>query len=399
MNVGLVGHVDHGKTTLTECLTGKWTDTHSEELKKGITIRLGYADVVFSKCSNGKKDDVFVAGKCSDGLKVVDSRRISFVDAPGHESLMSKMLSGAALMDYALLIIASNEDCPQPQTKEHLVALEVIGVEKVVVVQNKVDLVSKKKALENYRQIKEFLKGSRYEDSPVIPVSAIKNLNVDSLIGKVLDYFEVPKRDEKGNPLMFVARSFDINKPGVSVDKVSGGVLGGVVKKGVFSVGDEVELNPGRMVSEGNKTSYVPLKTFITGIKAGDSVVDSVGVGGSVALMTGLDPFIVKSDKLTGSIVSFVGKAPKTFNSLLLDVHFIERLVGDGEVGGPVKKGETFLINSNSATTVGIVSNVSKKGVECSLKLPISSDVGNKVTLSRRVGTRFRLFGYGIIKE
>ena len=108
LNIALVGHVDHGKTTLTERLSGKWTDTHSEELKKGITIRLGYADFSVYYCAKcdfhtGKEKCL----KCNEGTKFI--RKISLVDAPGHESLMATMLSGAAIVDGALLLVAANE--------------------------------------------------------------------------------------------------------------------------------------------------------------------------------------------------------------------------------------------------------------------------------------------------
>lgn len=85
-------------------------------------------------------------------------RKVSFVDAPGHETLMATMLSGAAIMDGAVLVIAANEYCPQPQTKEHLMALDVIGVKDVIVVQNKIDIVSKERAIESYHEIKEICK-------------------------------------------------------------------------------------------------------------------------------------------------------------------------------------------------------------------------------------------------
>jgi len=89
INVGVVGHIDHGKTTLLSRLTGKFTDTHSEELKRGITIKLGYAETIISK----DKDSFNNQGK---GIPV---RYISFIDAPGHEMLMATMLSGAAIID------------------------------------------------------------------------------------------------------------------------------------------------------------------------------------------------------------------------------------------------------------------------------------------------------------
>ncbi len=126
INIGMVGHVDHGKTTLVKALSGIWTDTHSEEIKRGITIRLGYANAAFYKCEKCKK--LGLSPKCSCKGKAKLLRKVSFVDAPGHESLMATMLSGATIMDGAILLIAANEKCPQPQTREHLMALKISGI-------------------------------------------------------------------------------------------------------------------------------------------------------------------------------------------------------------------------------------------------------------------------------
>jgi translation initiation factor 2 subunit 3 len=112
INIGFFGHVDHGKTTLTEALSGKWTDTHSEEMKRGITIRLGYANTTIYKTKKGYTTDPKEKGTYI--------RTVSFVDAPGHESLMATMLAGATIIDGALLLVAANENCPQPQSREHL---------------------------------------------------------------------------------------------------------------------------------------------------------------------------------------------------------------------------------------------------------------------------------------
>lgn len=129
VNIGMVGHVDHGKTTLVKALSGVWTDTHSEEMKRGISIRLGYADTTFRKCPEcGLPGGYTVSNKCDQcEAETEEVRTVSFVDSPGHETLMATMLSGAAIMDGAILVIAANEECPQPQTKEHLMALNIIG--------------------------------------------------------------------------------------------------------------------------------------------------------------------------------------------------------------------------------------------------------------------------------
>ncbi len=147
VNIGVVGHVDHGKSTLTERLTGERTDRHSEEIKRGISIRLGYADMAIYKCPKDAEPAAFQNTEVckTHNIKGELQRIVSFVDSPGHETLMATMLSGAAIMDGALLVIAANEDCPQPQTKEHLMALGIIGVDKIVIVQNKIDIVDPKR--------------------------------------------------------------------------------------------------------------------------------------------------------------------------------------------------------------------------------------------------------------
>ncbi len=399
VNIALVGHVDHGKTTLTERLSGKWTDTHSEELKRGITIRLGYADFTISSCENCNilttKEK---CGKCSG--TTLPQRKLSLVDAPGHESLMATMLSGAAIVDGALLLVAANEKCPQPQTKEHLMALQISGIKKIIVVQNKIDLATEEETIENYRQIKEFLAATDYKDAPIIPISARANVNIDMLLKAIQEFVPTPERNLEKEPLMLVARSFDINKPGTRPEKLMGGVLGGTVKQGMLRKGDNIEIVPGYMVEEKNKKIWKPLQTKIIQIFSGGQPVEEIIPGGSMAVSTLLDPSIVKSDSLVGSLVGKPGKLPLVHYQLTLDTHLLERVVGAKEEVEvkPLAKGEMLMLNVNSAATVGVVVDPSKRNTTCALKKPVCANFGDRITISRRVGDRFRLIGYGILK-
>ncbi|MBW2964642.1 translation initiation factor IF-2 subunit gamma [Candidatus Woesearchaeota archaeon] len=399
VNIGLVGHVDHGKTTLTERLSGKWTDTHSEELKRGITIRLGYADTMFFKCTKCKSYSVKPKCKCGGEGDFV--RKVSFVDAPGHESLMATMLAGTTIMNGALLLIAANETCPQPQTREHLMALQIMGVKNVIVVQNKIDVVKEDDAMKNYEQIKAFLKGTEYENAPVIPISALHNVNIDLLIETIEKVIPTPKLDATKDPLFFVARSFDINKPGSNPDKIVGGIIGGSLFQGKLRVGDQIEMRPGYAVEFGGRKQWKSIFTNITGLKTGGESVEEILPGGSVGIMTDLDPAIVKSDTLTGSVVGYKDKLPPVWNTLKLETHLLERVVGAKEdlVVEPIKMSEPLMLNVNSAATVGVVTELSKNAFTCILKLPICAKVGSRVTISRRLGARFRLIGYGMIKQ
>ncbi len=397
VTIGLVGHVDHGKTTLTMALSGVWTDTHSEEVKRGITIRLGYADLVIRKTADGhyttKDKDAF-------GVETTPLRKISLVDAPGHESLMATMLAGVTIMDGALLLVSANEKCPQPQTQEHLQALEMSGIQKVIVVQNKVDVVSEEEAMKNYEDIKKFLSTTKFKDSPIIPVSAKHGLNIDLLLQTIQDYIPTTKKDDAKIPLFMVARTFDINKPGIKPQDLKGGVFGGSLKQGKLSVGDTIEITPGRIVIEKNQFVCYSIKTKIVGIITGGSKVDSIVPGGSVAIMTELDPSITKGDTLRGNIISLPGKNPPVWTELRLKVSLLDRILGDSEIKiNPVIRGETLLLNVNSAATVGIVSDLKKGIATCNLKIPICAEVGQRVTISRQIGPRFRLVGYGEISK
>lgn len=403
MNVGLVGHVDHGKTTLTQALSGKWTDTHSEEIKRGITIRLGYADSVFYKCSNCKDPECYsTEKKCPNcGNKTAPVKKVSFVDAPGHETLMATMLSGAAIMDAAILLVSATEECPQPQTKEHLVALSIVGVKNIIIVQNKIDLVTKEQALHNYNQIRKFVKGTIAENSPIIPISAQHRVNVDLLIKAICEKFQTPIRDPNKDSVMFIARSFDINKPGAEIDSLVGGVLGGALKQGILKAGEKIEIRPGLKVSKEGKTFWEPIITEITDLRTGEEKVNEVGPGGSVGILTKLDPSLVKSDSLTGNVVGHLNKLPKVWYEFYLQPKLLERIVGtekELEVD-PIKKGEILMLNANSAATIGTVVELKKNLVYIKLRIPICADKEDRITISRMLGSRWRLIGYSNIAE
>lgn len=394
ITVGLIGHVDHGKTTLLEKLSGKWTDIHSEEIKKGITIKLGYADITIYKCDKCG----YTTKPCGQCKK---ERTISFVDAPGHETLMATMLSGAAIMDGALLLVAANEECPQPQTKEHLIALQTIGIKNIIIIQNKIDIVTKEDSLKNYNQIKAFTKGTIAEDAPIIPVSAIHNINIDLILEAIEKYIPTPKRDSTKAPLMLIARSFDVNKPGTKIQSLIGGILGGSIKQGILHVKDKILISPGRKIEDKGQTKWIPIEAEVIDIKTGSKSVPEIHPGGSMSILTKLDPSIVKSDQLTGNVIGLKDKMPPLWDSIKIQPSLLDTVVGSKEEikVEPIKKGEALMLNVNSATTAGLVTSLEKNTITIALKRPICAEEGSKIAISRRVGTRWRLIGSGILKK
>ncbi len=402
VNIGIVGHVDHGKTTLVRALSGIWTDRHSEEIKRGISIRLGYADVVLRKCPKCAEPENHTTKEVCEicGEKTEILRAISFVDSPGHETLMATMLSGAALMDGALLVIAANEQCPQPQTKEHLMALNIIGIKNIVIVQNKIDIVPREKVLENYNQIIAFVKGTVAENAPIIPVSAQQNANIDLVIEAIEKYIPTPDRDMEKPPLMFVARSFDVNKPGTIPDKLVGGVIGGSLNCGRLHPGDELELRPGRKVEAGGAVKWVSIRTKITSILAGSSVVDEATPGGLIGIGTRLDPSLTKSDALVGQVAGLPDSIPPTIDGFVMETKLLPRVVGvsDESKVEPIRSNEPLMLNIGTATTIGVVTSARANDAEVKLKRPVCAEKGSSVAISRRVGARWRLIGSGILK-
>ncbi|MDF1557074.1 MAG: translation initiation factor IF-2 subunit gamma [ANME-2 cluster archaeon] len=402
VNIGIVGHVDHGKTTLVSAISGIWTDKHSEEIKRGISIRLGYADSTFRKCPNCEEPNAYtVAETCEHCNTVTDVvRTISFVDSPGHETLMATMLSGAAIMNGAVLVIAANETCPQPQTKEHLMALDIIGIKNIVIVQNKIDLVSREKVIENYNQIMEFIKGTVAQGAPIIPLSAQQNVNIDVLIQAIEENIPTPEQNMDESVRMLIARSFDINKPGTKPGKIKGGVIGGTISQGSLSPGDKIEIRPGRKIESGGAISWEPIETEITIIMAGNHTLEKAMPGGLIGVGTKLDPSITKSDNLVGQVAGEPGKLPPTRDRFVMEVRLLERVVGSADelVIDPIHSNEPLMLNIGTATTVGVVTSARKKEVEVKLKRPVCADDGDPVAISRRVGARWRLIGSGIIK-
>ncbi|MCD6590729.1 MAG: translation initiation factor IF-2 subunit gamma [Candidatus Aenigmarchaeota archaeon] len=396
-NIGMVGHVDHGKTTLTEALTGKWTDTHSEEIKRGISIRLGYADMTIYKCPKCKEPKCYsTTSKCINCFSACTPvRTVSFVDAPGHETLMATVLSGASLMDGALLIIAANEDCPQPQTREHLTALEIVGIDKIIIVQTKIDLVDKEQAMKNYEQIKEFVKGTIAENAPIIPVSARQRVNLDALLYAIDKHMKTPKRDPKKAPKFLIARSFDINKPGTPIKDLKGGVLGGSLVQGVLKVGDEIEIRPGIKL----KDRYEPVVTKITGLQKAGENLETIEPGGLAGVSTSLDPSLTRSDALSGSIAGLVGKLPPILETIRMNIHLLERVVGAKEIieVGGVKTGDPLMLTVNTTRTTGVVISGRKNEIDIKLKMPVCAEKGERVAISKLFSGRWRLIGYGEI--
>jgi translation initiation factor 2 subunit 3 len=174
---------------------------------------------------------------------------------------MASMLNGAAIMDGALRLIAANESCPQSQTSEHLAAVEIMCLQHIIILQNKVDLVQENVAINQHEAIQKFIQvnilghpgtiitvklhpslpyistsfqGTVADGAPVIPISAQLKYNIDVVCEYIVKRIPIPERNFISPPNMIVIRSFDVNKPGFEVDEIKGGVAGGSILKVLF---------------------------------------------------------------------------------------------------------------------------------------------------------------------
>ena len=267
---------------------------------------------------------------CGSRMKLV--RHVSFVDCPGHDILMATMLNGAAVMDAALLLIAGNETCPQPQTSEHLAAVEIMKLENIIILQNKVDLIKDTQALEHQKSISAFVKGhpsftsffmmsnvnefpgTVAESSPIVPISAQLRYNIDAVNEYIVKKIPIPTRDFTSSPRLIVIRSFDVNKPGAEVDELKGGVAGGSILTGVLHLGMEVEIRPGIVTKDAQgRNKCKPIFSRIVSLHAESNHLQFAVPGGLIGVGTRIDPTLCRADRLVGQVLGAVGKLPQIF--------------------------------------------------------------------------------------
>ena len=361
LNIGTLGHVAHGKSTLVRIISGVSTQKHNKELERNMTIKLGYANAKIFQCPLCPKPNCYQS--CSSDVKSPPAcknvpcqgklqlvKHVSFVDCPGHDSLMATMLNGTAVMHAATIVIAGNEKCPQPQTLEHLAAADIMNLQNLLIIQNKIDLAkSHEDIIQNYQEIKKLTKDTVAENSKVIPISAQLGINVDMLLQYIVEEIPEPVIDERSPPRMMVIRSFDINKPGFLDNDLDlkGAVIGGSLERGVFRIGQKVELRPGiikEIKDENNqgrsKRISMPIKTEIVSMSSEKVQLKEAIPGGLIGIGTKIDPCLGKGDVLVGQVCGLLGTLPHVWETLELEYKLMSRVVGEENESDEKKKNE-----------------------------------------------------------
>merc|ERR1719150_1429745 len=416
INIGTIGHVAHGKSTVVKAISGIKTTRFRAEDVRNITIKLGYANAKIYKglgvqrpqCYTSKKSnqpDVWTDEKTN--VTYVLQRHLSFVDCPGHDILMATMLNGAAVMDAALLLVAANEECPQPQTSEHLAAIEIMKLKHILILQNKIDLIKETQAQEQNEQILKFIEGTVAEGAPVIPISAQLKYNIEVVCEYIESKIPVPIRDFTSEPHLIIIRSFDVNKPGSEVEDLKGGVAGGSILRGVLKLGQEIEVRPG-LVSKDDKGKLTckPIRSKIVSLFAEQNDLMYAVPGGLIGVGTKVDPTLCRADRMVGQVLGAVGHLPNIYTELEISFYLLRRLLGvrtEGDKKGAkvakLTKNEVLMVNIGSLSTGGRGIAVKADLAKIGLTNPVCTEVGEKIALSRRIDKHWRLIGWGQIRR
>ncbi|MEQ2193681.1 Eukaryotic translation initiation factor 2 subunit 3, partial [Xenoophorus captivus] len=409
-----IGHVAHGKSTVVKAISGVHTVRFKNELERNITIKLGYANAkvyklddpscprpeCYRSCGSSTPDEFptdipgtkgnfkLVRYGCKEtrppGVSVVavqtlcclPDRHVSFVDCPGHDILMATMLNGAAVMDAALLLIAGNESCPQPQTSEHLAAIEIMKLKHILILQNKIDLVKESQAKEQYEQILAFVQGTVAEGAPIIPISAQLKYNIEVVCEYIDKKIPVPIRDFTSEPRLIGRNKTD----------------------------QEIEVRPG-IVSKDHEGKLMckPIFSKIVSLFAEHNDLQYAAPGGLIGVGTKIDPTLCRADRMVGQVLGAVGALPEIFTELEISYFLLRRLLGVRTEGDKkaakvqkLSKNEVLMVNIGSLSTGGRVSAVKADLAKIVLTNPVCTEVGEKIALSRRVEKHWRSLGFNI---
>jgi len=270
--IGTAGHIDHGKSTLVKALTGIDPDRLAEEKERGMTIDLGFA-----------------------WLKLPGGREVSIVDVPGHESFIKNMLAGVGGIDAALLVIAADEGI-MPQTREHLAILDLLRVQRGIVVLTKADLVDEEWLELVREEVAEYLLPTTLAHAPIVPVSAYTMQGIPDLLAQLEQMLATSQERQ------------NIARPRLPVDRVFtltgfGTIVTGTLLDGNFKMGQEVEILP-----QG-------LKTRIRGLQTHQHKMEIAQPGSRVAINLAN---VSRTDLSRGDVVALPGQLRPT---MLIDAH------------------------------------------------------------------------------
>lgn len=428
INLGTIGQVAEGKSSLVEAISNTDTRRYAKERETNKTVKLGYTNAMIYKCAHCPSPQCYQSGpstdnefKCNICDRVAELKRhVSFVDSPGHNKLMSTLLNGVNVMHSAFMVVSADNkllgdidkksgaiaNLPvAPQTAEHMIAAEIMDLD-ICVCFNKMDLVPKKESMKRLNKLKDFMKNTKYENAQTIPISANFGANIDVVCQYIVECIPEPVQDCEADAEMVVIRSFNINGQHIPVDEIQGGVVGGSLIKGKLRLDDEVTVVPGFVVKNSTgDTSYIyqPIKTRVVSMGTGTTLLEEAVPGGLISTKLTIDPNFTSQDKLIGNII-LVGDISryKVFETFTIKYYVIHDLAKvSAETSTEIHVNDLLIINCNAKNITCKVLSLKKKTMELqAMTEPICVKMNGKITLSKQtVSEGPRLIGYGNVKS
>ena len=403
LNAGCIGHVSNGKSTLVRQMTGIKTQKFKSEKERNCTINVGYGNC---KIFYNEESDEYKFTR-SDKLEEIDSKgskmnlihHISFVDCPGHENYMSNMLCGASVIDMAFLVEAANAKIvPQPQTLEHFIAIQHTDVEDIVIIQNKCDLVKKESILTNKSQIEDFVDDITDNELPIIPLIAQNGDNIE-YVGQYLSNKLVNYDKDINLPLQInIIRTFDVNKPNITMDKLTGGVLGGSIIQGLLKKDQIIQISPGICSrNKDNSWKVEPLFTKVNSINSEKNSMSYAIPGGLIGVGTTLDPAYTKGNKLTGQIITNPGKHLPIVSLITIKYSSFRRV---SKISKSLSKNEVVKLGIISNHVSATVIDWDKKKKLIKLQLAIPACINDSVvSIMKKIDKTYKIFSVGKVVE
>jgi len=400
-NLGTLGSVSDGKSTMIYQLTGIKTQKHSSEKHRNITIKPGYANLKIWYCescnnydSSSSSDINFECKLCEENTKLVN--HISFVDCPGHAELVLTMMGSITLMKGAIVIISAAEPISKkPQLIQHLIASKISKIDKLIICFNKLDLISVELAIERKKELDDLLNKLDIKPYIIIPTAFNKKLGIKYLLKAIMDVFPPTINEINEDKSYFkITRSFDINKPGTDWTNVRGGVLGGSLSSGILKVNDLIEIRPG-ILSKGKDGKFInqPIISKIISLETDGHQLEEISSGGLIGIGTEIDPYYCKNDMLSGNILGKVGTLPNVYQEIKLKYNKITEFEG---IWDP-KNGDTVFLQINNTIVEGRLSKFVKDNFTFMLLKPTCIEDNTQIVVCRKNSDGLKIVGYGIM--
>jgi translation initiation factor 2 subunit 3 len=426
INIGMIGHVANGKSTIVKNISGEATQRHSDEKIKNITIKLGYANAKIYQCPKCPKPECYQSMPstifehrcvlCAEVCQLVS--HVSFADCPGHHMLMETMLNGTCIMNYAILVeSATNDKIPELQTMEHFEIAQEAHIPTSFVCLNKLDLMikNKNKVPDIIERIEDFTQSYNNKCSafgenkiPVIPISGTHDINIDVVLEYIAN-MKIPKKNLTKDFKMLVIRSFNVNKEKTPIQELKGGVIGGSLVNGMINLNDEVIIYPGytkkNPCGSSKKWSYAPLKTKALSINSGKNSLTYAIPGGLIGIQLDIDPSFTGDDGLTGNVIYNKNQKNindiKVYEEITLKYKKLTRKLTEyiTEYSKKFDVKDTIQINVNSNNILCKIKSITKESIELVLDKPICLELGEIVTISKfHENAHIDIFGRGIFE-